>query len=113
RVRHRLEQRMHEQPIDHGCFVNDEQVAVEGVLAIPPKTTSPGIHLEHLYESGFAPRWYALRADINESALHSRGENWFRAGRPPAKKSWRARPDRPCPLWRQPEKMARTYLKIV
>src|SRR5438874_2762986 len=31
---------------DHGCFVDDEQVAVEGVLAIAPKAASPGIDFE-------------------------------------------------------------------
>src|SRR6266516_2356529 len=46
RVRHRLKQRMHQQHIDHGRFVHDEQVAVEGVLAIPPKPAGPGIDFE-------------------------------------------------------------------
>jgi len=37
---------MHQQHIDHGCFVDDEQVAVEGVLAITPKAAGPGIDFE-------------------------------------------------------------------
>jgi len=37
---------MHQEHIDHGCFVDDEQVAVEGVLAIPPKAAGPGIDFE-------------------------------------------------------------------
>ena len=38
RVRHRLQQRMHQQHIDHGCFVDDEQVAVERVSGYHAET---------------------------------------------------------------------------
>src|SRR5262249_15619743 len=36
-LRYRLEYRMHQQNIDHGCLVDDERVAVEGVPAIAPQ----------------------------------------------------------------------------
>jgi hypothetical protein len=44
--RHCLEQRIHQQYVHHRRFVDDQQIAVEWILRVPPKTALLWINFE-------------------------------------------------------------------
>ena len=45
-IGHRLHQRLHQQDVNHGGLVDDQQIAVERVVAAAFETATLGVHLE-------------------------------------------------------------------
>jgi len=45
-VGHRPHEGLHQQDVDHRCFVHDQQIAIERIVRVALETASPGVDLQ-------------------------------------------------------------------